>query len=129
VYLNIRVRYMFLWFKIHSNEVVSIKLRQFVRNLPNSITLHFFEIKIYYFPASRLKFAQIMNLESINGDSDLRDPFFNADVARIEGYLLTRTRSHMLVHLKTRGNDAEHIWSIFDNLLSLLCQATLNYQH
>jgi hypothetical protein len=50
------------------------------------VPLYVFETKIYYFPASRLQFGQITDLEPIDSESDPRDPLVSAEVAGMEGY-------------------------------------------
>jgi hypothetical protein len=37
--------------------------------------------KIYHFSASQLQFGQITDLEPIDSESDMRDPFVSAEVA------------------------------------------------
>jgi hypothetical protein len=64
------------------------------------VPVYVFGTKIYHFLANRLQFEQITNLYRIDSEMDRWVPFVSAEVAKTRDYLLTRTRSHMSVHLK-----------------------------
>jgi hypothetical protein len=48
------------------------------------VLLYVLTTKIYHFPASRLQFGQITDLEPIDSESDMRDPLVSAEVAKIK---------------------------------------------
>jgi hypothetical protein len=45
------------------------------------VPLYVLATKIYHFSASQLQFGQITDLESIDSESDVWDPFVSAEVA------------------------------------------------
>jgi hypothetical protein len=72
------------------------------------VPLYILATKIYHFSASRLQFGQITDLEPIDSESDRWAPLVSADVAGTEGYLLTRTGSHMSEHFLKTLNSPTH---------------------
>jgi hypothetical protein len=50
------------------------------------VPLYVLTTKIYHFPTSRLQFRQIIDLEPIDSESDVRGPFVIAEVVGILSY-------------------------------------------
>jgi hypothetical protein len=55
------------------------------------VSLYILATKIYHFPASRLQFRQITDLEPTDSKSDLQDPLIGAEVAKIKIFLVRWT--------------------------------------
>jgi hypothetical protein len=85
------------------------------------VPLFVFGIEMYHFCASYLQFEQIIDLESIDSVSDRWAPFVSVEVVETGGTLLTRTRSHLLVHLglpqRSRSPNLQNVTDALKKLL------------
>jgi hypothetical protein len=86
-------------FQLHKSELLAYNYHN-SGEIYQMVPLYVLATKIYHFLAKFFQIRQITNLHLIDSETDRWTPFVSADVAKTRGYLLTRTRSHMSVHLK-----------------------------